>query len=195
MSKKKTIALFSVVVVAMLAFTPMLFACNDDAPSIAGKGVSRPENTFVNDLDSVNGENLAADAVVAVSSGGGAENLTDGGNFSAMSTSQDITLVLPDEDADFLAYNVDNFPDIVMSFFETKKLSIAGFNLDFSAIFAEGISLRDGKQQCGVRHSRLRRDVRKRSGSLRRGSSGLTNLHTRRLRGAQHQTAVRTCTH
>lgn len=65
----------------------------------------------------------------------------DGGNFSAMSTSQDITLVLPDEDADFLAYNVDNFPDIVMSFFETKKLSIAGFNLDFSAIFAEGISL------------------------------------------------------
>lgn len=31
MSKKKTIALFSVVVVAMLAFTPMLFACNDDA--------------------------------------------------------------------------------------------------------------------------------------------------------------------
>ena len=38
-------------------------------------------------------------------------------------------------------------------------------------------------------------DVRKRSGSLRRGSSGLTNLHTRRLRGAQHQTAVRTRTH
>lgn len=30
-SKKKTIALFSVVVVAMLALTPMLFACNDDA--------------------------------------------------------------------------------------------------------------------------------------------------------------------
>ena len=83
MSKKKTIALFSVVVVAMLAFTPMLFACNDDAPSIAGKGVSRPENTFVNDLDSVNGENLAADAAVAVSSGGGAENLTDGDKETA----------------------------------------------------------------------------------------------------------------
>lgn len=45
----------------------------------------------------------------------------DGGNFSAMSTSQDITLVLPDEDADFLAYNVDNFPDIVMSFFKRKS--------------------------------------------------------------------------
>lgn len=30
-SKKKTIALSSVVVVAMLALTPMLFACNDDA--------------------------------------------------------------------------------------------------------------------------------------------------------------------
>ena len=31
MSKKKTFALFSVVVFAMIAFTPMLFACNDDA--------------------------------------------------------------------------------------------------------------------------------------------------------------------
>ena len=31
MVKCYTIALFSVVVVAMLAFTPMLFACNDDA--------------------------------------------------------------------------------------------------------------------------------------------------------------------
>ena len=47
----------------------------------------------------------------------------------------------PNEDLDFLAYNVDNFPDIVMSFFETKKLSISGISLDFSEIFAEGIAL------------------------------------------------------
>lgn len=64
------------------------------------------------------------------------------GNFSAMTTSQSVELFLPDEDADFLAYNIDNFPDMLISFFETKKISIAGFvEINLSSAWAEGISL------------------------------------------------------
>lgn len=64
------------------------------------------------------------------------------GNFSAMTTSQSVELFLPDEDADFLAYNIDNFPDMLISFFETKKISIAGsVEIDLSSAWAEGISL------------------------------------------------------
>lgn len=64
------------------------------------------------------------------------------GNFSAMTTSQSVELFLPDKDADFLAYNIDNFPDMLISFFETKKISIAGFvEIDLSSAWAEGISL------------------------------------------------------
>lgn len=64
------------------------------------------------------------------------------GNFSAMTTSQSVELFLPDEDADFLAYNIDNFPDMLISFFETKKINIAGFvEIDLSSAWAEGISL------------------------------------------------------
>ena len=64
------------------------------------------------------------------------------GNFSAMTTSQSVELFLPDEDADFLAYNIDNFPDMLISLFETKKISIAGFvEIDLSSAWAEGISL------------------------------------------------------
>lgn len=64
------------------------------------------------------------------------------GNFSAMTTSQSVELFLPDEDADFLAYNIDNFPDMLISFFETKKISVAGIvEIDLSSAWAEGISL------------------------------------------------------
>ena len=71
------------------------------------------------------------------------------GNLKNMTTSQDIELLLPNEDADFLAYNVDNFPDLVMEFFETHKLSIPidtggiALTLTINAVdeFAEGIGL------------------------------------------------------
>lgn len=64
------------------------------------------------------------------------------GNFSAMTTSQSVELFLPDEDADFLAYNIDNFPDMLISFFETKKISVAGIvEINLSSAWAEGISL------------------------------------------------------
>ena len=70
-------------------------------------------------------------------------------NFKHMTTSQDIELLIPDEDADFLAYNVDNFPDLVIEFFESHKLAIpinAGrltITLTIDAVdeFAEGIGL------------------------------------------------------
>ena len=71
------------------------------------------------------------------------------GNFATMTTSQDIEVHIPDEDALFLAYNVDNFPDLVMEFFETHKLSIPIDTGDLSLTiiinaedeFAEGIGL------------------------------------------------------
>lgn len=67
------------------------------------------------------------------------------GDFASMITSQDIEAFIPDEDALFLAYNVDNFPDIIIDLFETKRLSfsLSGITiaLNFSKVFAEGISL------------------------------------------------------
>ena len=78
----------------------------------------------------------------------GSVNIEDG-NLKHMTTSQDIELLLPNEDADFLAYNVDNFPDLVMEFFETHKLSVpidtGGLTLTLTINgedeFAEGIGL------------------------------------------------------
>lgn len=75
--------------------------------------------------------------------------LRENGNLKHMTTSQDIELLLPNEDADFLAYNVVNFPDLVMEFFETHKLSIPIDTDDLSLTiiinaedeFAEGIGL------------------------------------------------------
>lgn len=62
-----------------------------------------------------------------------------------MTTSQDISVFAPNEDLDFLAYNIDNFPDMLISFFETKSLSfnIVGTNLtvNLSEEWADGISL------------------------------------------------------
>lgn len=69
------------------------------------------------------------------------------GNFAAMTTSQDISVFAPNEDLDFLAYNIDNFPDMLISFFDTKTLAIEGIpvlgtlELDFSEAFADGIGL------------------------------------------------------
>ena len=69
----------------------------------------------------------------------------DGANFATMTTSQEISLVLPWSDADFLAHNIDNFPEIILDVIETKKLDITleGFalSLDFSSIFRDGIRL------------------------------------------------------
>ena len=57
------------------------------------------------------------------------------GDFASMTTSQDIEAFIP----------VDNFPDIIIDLFETKRLSfsLSGITLalNFSKVFAEGISL------------------------------------------------------
>lgn len=69
------------------------------------------------------------------------------GNFAAMTTSQDISVFAPNEDLDFLAYNIDNFPDMLISFSDTKTLAIEGIpvlgtlELDFSEAFTDGIGL------------------------------------------------------
>lgn len=64
------------------------------------------------------------------------------GNFSAMTTSQDITAFMPYEDAEFLAYNVEFFPMILFNLIENKTIDIAGLiTLDFSGIITDGIRI------------------------------------------------------
>ena len=64
------------------------------------------------------------------------------GNFSAMTTSQDITAFMPYEDAEFLAYNVEFFPRILFNLIENKTIDISGLiTLDFSGIITDGIRL------------------------------------------------------
>lgn len=64
------------------------------------------------------------------------------GNFATMSTAQQISVFAPQEDLDFLAYNVDNFPDMLISFFESKKLTVPILgDIDFNKPFADGIRL------------------------------------------------------
>ena len=66
----------------------------------------------------------------------------DDGNFSAMTTSQDITAFMPYEDAEFLAYNVEFFPMILFNLIENKTIDIAGLiTLDFSGIITDGIRI------------------------------------------------------
>lgn len=64
------------------------------------------------------------------------------GNFSAMTTSQDITAFMPYEDAEFLAYNVEFFPMILFNLIENKTIDISGLvTLDFSGIITDGIRI------------------------------------------------------
>ena len=64
------------------------------------------------------------------------------GNFSAMTTSQDITAFMPYENAEFLAYNVEFFPMILFNLIENKTIDIAGLiTLDFSGIITDGIRI------------------------------------------------------
>ena len=66
----------------------------------------------------------------------------DDGNFSTMTTSQDITAFMPYEDAEFLAYNVEFFPMILFNLIENKTIDIAGLiTLDFSGIITDGIRI------------------------------------------------------
>lgn len=66
------------------------------------------------------------------------------GNFSAMTTSQDIVAFMPYEDAEFLAYNVEFFPMILFNLIENKNktIDIPGLiTLNFSEIITDGIRL------------------------------------------------------
>lgn len=67
MAKKKIIALFVMAALLVTAALPVLVACNDKA-DVTGKGVERPENIFTDDIDTVDSDNLAAGAQVAVTS-------------------------------------------------------------------------------------------------------------------------------
>lgn len=64
-----------------------------------------------------------------------------GDNFATMTTSQSLSVFAPDADLDFLAYNVDNFPDMLISFFETKSISISGITVNLSKVLTDGIRI------------------------------------------------------
>lgn len=60
------------------------------------------------------------------------------GTFAAMTTSQDIVALMPYDDAEFLAYNVEFFPMILFNLIEDKVLDINGLiTLDFSDVIGE----------------------------------------------------------
>ena len=63
------------------------------------------------------------------------------GNFATATTHQSLSVFAPDEDLLFLAYNLDNFPDMLINLFENKKLSISVLNLDLTNAFKDGIAL------------------------------------------------------
>lgn len=78
MRKRKTVALVVAVLVLAFACTVLLAACNEGPSSPASKGVSRPENTFTDNLDKTDSENLVADAALTASSASSdVANLTD----------------------------------------------------------------------------------------------------------------------
>lgn len=84
MRKRKAIALIVAVLVLASACALLLAACDDGTATPAGKGVTRPENVFTNDIDQTNGENLVAGASVTASSAqDGVSALTDGDKETA----------------------------------------------------------------------------------------------------------------
>ena len=83
MQGKKIAALTVAAMLCAVICLAALTACNDTA-SVAGKGVEKPENVFVNDLDTVDGTDLTDGATVSTSSAHeSAANLTDGATDTA----------------------------------------------------------------------------------------------------------------
>lgn len=84
MRKRKAIALIVAVLVLASACALLLAACDDGTATPAGKGVTRPENVFTNDIDQTDGENLVTGASVTASSAqDGISALTDGDKETA----------------------------------------------------------------------------------------------------------------
>ncbi len=79
MRKFKMRAFIVAVLVLACACTFLLAACDDNEATPAGKGVTRPENVYTDNLDVTRSENLVAGATVTASSSADeAANLTDG---------------------------------------------------------------------------------------------------------------------
>ena len=68
MKKSKLVATFVAVLLIVSLCALCLYGCNDEGVGIEGKGVSRPEDIFTNDLDTTDSENLIANAHVTASS-------------------------------------------------------------------------------------------------------------------------------
>lgn len=104
MKKSKLVATFVAVLLIVSLCALCLYGCNDEGVGIEGKGVSRPEDIFTNDLDTTDSENLIANAhVTASSAADSVGNLSDGNTdtvWTATSVSGeyvDITFSAPTE--------------------------------------------------------------------------------------------------
>ena len=83
MSKRRLTALIMSLVLAVTVGAFLLSAC-DDGSSPLGKGVTRPEPVYTNNLDKTEGENLALSATISASSAAdGVAALTDGDTTTA----------------------------------------------------------------------------------------------------------------
>ena len=82
------------------------------------------------------------------------------GTFAAMTTSQDIVALMPYDDAEFLAYNVEFFPMILFNLIEDKVLDINGLiTLDFSDVIGEeGIRI-EGNVSTSAQYTLLSADT------------------------------------
>lgn len=104
MKKSKLVATFVAVLLIVSLCALCLYGCDDEGAAIEGKGVSRPEDIFTNDLDTTDSENLIANAhVTASSAADSVGNLSDGNTdtvWTATSVSGeyvDITFSAPTE--------------------------------------------------------------------------------------------------
>lgn len=105
MRKRKAIALIVAVLVLASACALLLAACDDGTATPAGKGVTRPEDVFTNDLDVTDAQNLIADASVSASSAASSASAVADGDtetaWTAETTSGEYIEITFDSPADF----------------------------------------------------------------------------------------------
>ncbi|MFR5833812.1 MAG: hypothetical protein ACLUE6_07760 [Acutalibacteraceae bacterium] len=92
MKKSKLVATFVAVLLIVSLCALCLYGCNDEGVGIEGKGVSRPEDIFTNDLDTTDSENLIANAHVTASSA----DITSSASYKILSADATFDIVKED---------------------------------------------------------------------------------------------------
>ena len=88
MKKSKITLLTAAALVLVLACGILLAACNDNGGKIGSMGVEPFPDTFTNDIDTVDSENLAVGASVTAASGGDASAVLDGDKTTAWTAAE-----------------------------------------------------------------------------------------------------------